>query len=519
MKRLTALFLTLAMTLSGTVCPSAAESVKFAAFANGEKTASVSVGDSVEITLSMEASNSYTFYSMQDYVKFDTDLLQLDPESITVKQVISAGEYVDLMNYSAIKSGSVYDRVFVNRASLTGVDFSASETVLTFTVTALKEGTAEITHYRPEMTDENNNRYSITEAGAAVVISSEKPTEESTEETTETTEITTQTTTETTTEAQTETTTEAASETTTTASRSSGGGGGSSSSYHTVKLSVNGEVTEVHVSSGGKLAEPEEPVVEGYTFEGWYTDMAYITPYDFTKAVTTGFTLYAYMKPVEDETAADERNSGETGETEETENTEGEQDEGEGETSYTDVSPEDWFSEAVEYMKEKGIMLGISDDEFAPYLPLTRGMFVTVLHRIEGTPEPTAKAPFGDVAEGLWYSEAVDWGYENNIIYGYSDSEYGVNDRITREQMAAIIYRYAEFKGIDVTIIDGEADFNDSEKVSNYAKPAVKWVQTCGFMTGDENKNFRPLDNATRAETAQVFMNVVENLRKLVQNE
>ncbi|MCD7778484.1 MAG: S-layer homology domain-containing protein, partial [Clostridiales bacterium] len=213
--------------------------------------------------------------------------------------------------------------------------------------------------------------------------------------------------------------------------------------------------------------------------------------------------LYAKLVKTssEDETETDK---------EETEETEEET----GETYYSDIAAEDWFYDAVEYVRQKGLMVGISEDEFAPDLPLTRGMFVTVLYRIEGTPEVSEEASFKDVFEGDWYYEAVKWGDKNDIIFGYSAEEYAPNDRITREQMAAIIYRYAAYKGIN-TDTEGSPDYTDSGSISGYAVPGVKWVSDKGFMQGDPDGAFRPTDNASRAETAQVIMNVVENLAKV----
>ena len=238
-------------------------------------------------------------------------------------------------------------------------------------------------------------------------------------------------------------------------------------------------------------------MAEGYIFEGWYSDMAYITEYDFSQAVTRNITLYGKMRAVQET---------EEGQTEAVSE--------EGTSAYTDVDSEDWFRNAVDYVTEKGLMVGVSENEFAPRMAVTRGMFVTVIHRMEGTPEAEREASFNDVEEGSWYEEAVNWAAENYIVYGYSAEEYGPGDIITREQMAAIIYRYAEYKGIDVSVENENKymDYKDYENISNYAKPAVSWVSEKGLMAGDADGGFRPRDKATRAETAQVFMNVDENM-------
>ncbi|MCD8100938.1 MAG: hypothetical protein LUE06_10305, partial [Oscillospiraceae bacterium] len=149
----------------------AADTYDFVLYANGANTATVEVGDAVEITLAIEGGADYTFYSMQDYVKFDTEFFALDEDSISVKQQQNAvGTYDDLFSYAPILSGDTYDRVFVNRASLTGVAFAAEETILTFTLTARKAGTTDITHYRTEMLDSEGAGMTVNEYSATVTI-------------------------------------------------------------------------------------------------------------------------------------------------------------------------------------------------------------------------------------------------------------------------------------------------------------------------------------------------------------
>ena len=457
----------------------------------------------------VQGAGSYDFYSMQDYIKFDPEYFELDTGSIRVKTVIVAGQEQDIMNYSPIENNGVYDRVFVNRASLSPQPFGGSEEIISFTLKPLKKGTTEITHYRTEMLGQNNERYTVNEVSATVVIGDGGSVTETTEQTTvteTTTESTTltettETTTEVTTERDTETTTESRTETTTQSAGGSnsggGGGGGVSTATYTVTFVVNGERTTQSVRSGETIERPEDPVAEGYIFEGWYSDMAYITEYDFSQAVTRNITLYGKMRAVQET---------EEGQTEAVSE--------EGTSAYTDVDSEDWFRNAVDYVTEKGLMVGVSENEFAPRMAVTRGMFVTVIHRMEGTPEAEREASFNDVEEGSWYEEAVNWAAENYIVYGYSAEEYGPGDIITREQMAAIIYRYAEYKGIDVSVENENRymDYKDYENISNYAKPPVSWVSEKGLMAGDADGGFRPRDKATRAETAQVFMNVVENM-------
>ena len=507
MKRIICAVMSMIMLVSaGVFAVQGAGSYDFVLRVNGETNAQTGIEDEAQVTMTIESDGSYDFYSMQDYIKFDPEYFELDTGSIRVKTVIVAGQEQDIMNYSPIENNGVYDRVFVNRASLSPQPFGGSEEVISFTLKPLKKGTTEITHYRTEMLGQNNERYTVNEVSAAVVIGDGGSVTETTTETTTVTETTTEsttareTTTEVTTERDTETTTETGTETTTQStggSTSGGGGGGASTATYTVTFVVNGERTTQSVRSGETIERPEDPVAEGYIFEGWYSDMAYITEYDFSQAVTRNITLYGKMRAVQET---------EEGQTEAVSE--------EGTSAYTDVDSEDWFRNAVDYVTEKGLMVGISENEFAPRMAVTRGMFVTVIHRMEGAPEAEREASFKDVEEGSWYEEAVNWAAENYIVYGYSAEEYGPGDIITREQMAAIIYRYAEYKGIDVSVENENRymDYKDYENISNYAKPAISWVSEKGLMAGDADGGFRPRDKATRAETAQVFMNVVENM-------
>ena len=180
--------------------------------------------------------------------------------------------------------------------------------------------------------------------------------------------------------------------------------------------------------------------------------------------------------------------------------------------TYSDVKTNDWFYDSVKYVSENGIMNGITEKEFAPNNNLTRAMFVTVLYRIEGSPE-TGMSPFGDVGSGSWYEKAVSWATENNIVNGVSETEFAPNNNITREQMAAILYRYATYKGKDVTL-KGNANtlsFDDTEEISGYAISALQWAVENGLMSGESPSTINPKNNSTRAQAATVFMRMLTN--------
>ena len=160
-------------------------------------------------------------------------------------------------------------------------------------------------------------------------------------------------------------------------------------------------------------------------------------------------------------------------------------------------------------------MQGVSTDRFAPDATTTRAMIVTILHRLEGTPEAEAST-FQDLKKGGWYEAAVNWAAANNIVKGYSEESFGPDDEITREQIATILYRYAEYKGKDVS---GEADlssFSDSSTVSSYAVKTMAWAVNAKLIQGTSatTPTLDPQGNATRAQTATLMMRLCESVLK-----
>lgn len=267
--------------------------------------------------------------------------------------------------------------------------------------------------------------------------------------------------------------------------KSSGGNGGGNVHY-TVSFETNGgnDIASKTVTKNSVIKEPESPIKAGFDFEGWYTDKGLKTKYDFTEKVTKNFTLYAKWT---------------------------EKDNGEWKNPFTDVKENDWFYDSVKYAYENDLMKGISNTEFAPDSEVTRAMFVTVIYRMENEPQ-TGKCAFTDVESGSYYESAVAWANENGIVSGISEDCFAPNEPITREQMAAIIYRYAEFKGYDITT-SSNTSYTDNDNISYYAKDAVIWAAEKSVMTGNTDGSFAPKANTTRAQVASVFMRMVENLK------
>ncbi len=242
------------------------------------------------------------------------------------------------------------------------------------------------------------------------------------------------------------------------------------------------------------------PEKEGYKFVGWYADE------DLTKKIdevylTKDTTVYAKWEKIEEEVPEEPE---ETEEIKEPET-----------ISFLDAKESDWFYEAVSYAVENGLMSGMSEDIFAPNTPLTREMLAVVLYNVEGQPESTGVNPFTDVKADMWYTDAILWANANGIVAGYDNGAYGVGDLITREQFAAILYRYAQFKGYDTTQ-GGMAvrEFSDYENISDYARPAMAWAVNAGIMGGMDDSTLMPQGKATRAEAATMLMNFCENIVK-----
>ena len=180
---------------------------------------------------------------------------------------------------------------------------------------------------------------------------------------------------------------------------------------------------------------------------------------------------------------------------------------------FTDVHTNDWFYNDVAYVYEAGLFAGTSDTTFSPYASMTRGMLVTVLYRLEGRPSVTGTSVFDDVARGAYYEKAVIWAAEHKIVNGTGGAKFSPDANVTREQMAAILYRYAQYKGYRTSSRAGLSGFADYQTVSSYAETPMQWAVAEKLINGS-NGSLLPRGNATRAQVAAILHRFVENIVK-----
>lgn len=179
---------------------------------------------------------------------------------------------------------------------------------------------------------------------------------------------------------------------------------------------------------------------------------------------------------------------------------------------YVDVDPSAWYYEAVQFAIERGLFVGTSETTFEPNTAMSRAMLVTVLWRLEDSPAATSASTFKDVAIDAWYANAVAWANANEIVSGYGGGLFGPNDNITREQMAVILRRYAEFKGYNVTATDNLTLFTDAQDVSDWALTGMKWAVAEKLISGMTTTTLVPQGNATRAQVASILMRYIVNI-------
>ena len=254
---------------------------------------------------------------------------------------------------------------------------------------------------------------------------------------------------------------------------------------YTVRFDANGgeNVASQTVESGAEIELPQA-VREGYDFLGWeLNDETYAAGEKYT--VTSSVTFTAQWK----ETDEDGDNGDE-----------------EWENPYADVSANQWFYAAVQYVSENNLMNGVAENAFGPDIHTTRGMLVTILHRMEGEPQ-AGEHSFTDVAEDEYYADAVAWAAENDIVNGYSDTVFAPEKAMSREEMAVVLYRYAQYKGWDVSAQGDLSRYADSESVSAWSAEAMTWAVGAKVMDGMDGR-LAPQGDALRSQTATVLMRV-----------
>ena len=180
------------------------------------------------------------------------------------------------------------------------------------------------------------------------------------------------------------------------------------------------------------------------------------------------------------------------------------------ELNFTDVKESDWFFKGVAYVVDKGVMSGVSENQFDPSGKLTRAMLVQMLYNMESRPACDAENAFMDVPVGQWYTDAVIWANDAKIVSGMGDGLFAPNMEITREQMVAMLYNYAKYKGYDVTASADLSAFADTASVSTWAQPAMQWAVAEGYISGMGDSQLAPQGTATRAEIASVIMRFME---------
>ena len=182
------------------------------------------------------------------------------------------------------------------------------------------------------------------------------------------------------------------------------------------------------------------------------------------------------------------------------------------ENPFTDIMESDWYYDAVKYANINNLMTGTSADKFSPNTPMTRAMLVTLLYRREGEPAVTAANSFADADDGQWYTSAVIWAYENGVVTGYDNGLFGTNDNVTREQTVTILRNYAQKKGLNVSKTTDLSAYTDIGEISFWALNSMKWANAEGLLSGRSATTLAPKGTATRAEVASIFMSFMENV-------
>ena len=277
-------------------------------------------------------------------------------------------------------------------------------------------------------------------------------------------------------------------------SSGSGGGGGSrkpSVTYYTLHFETNGgsAITDMREENNTRISLTKYvPTRHGYTFIGWYSDHN-LTNQVSEVSLTKNMTVYAGWRADENPDIVV--------------------------NPFTDVFEKDWFYNDAMFVYKNGLMLGTSKTLLSPHGTVTRGMMATILWRMEGSLAPKGENSFTDVEAGRWYADAITWTAENGIFAGYSKDKFGPDDPITREQLTAIFYRYADYKGYKLTVTGNLDKFEDADKITDYAKTVMQWAVGNGLIKGKSETLLDPQGTATRAEIAAMLHRFVEKAKPM----
>ena len=277
---------------------------------------------------------------------------------------------------------------------------------------------------------------------------------------------------------------------------SSGGGGGGSSrkpsvTYYTLHFETNGgsAITDMREENNTRISLTKYvPTRHGYTFIGWYSDHN-LTNQVSEVSLTKNMTVYAGWRADENPDIVV--------------------------NPFTDVSEKDWFYNDAMFVYKNGLMLGTSKSLFSPHGTVTRGMMATILWRMEGSLAPKGENSFTDVEAGRWYADAITWTAENGIFAGYSKDKFGPDDPITREQLTAIFYRYADYKGYKLTVTGNLDKFEDADKITDYAKTVMQWAVGNRLIKGKSETLLDPQGTATRAEISAMLHRFIEKAKPM----
>lgn len=253
---------------------------------------------------------------------------------------------------------------------------------------------------------------------------------------------------------------------------------------------------ELGLTEFSELLEPYTQR-DGYIFLGFYTEDG--EEFDFSTSIDEDMTLTAKWRSISYGGGASNPTNTTKPETSTWSN------------PFNDVNDRAWYYGVIQYAMKKGLFVGVSDKEFAPNAPMSRGMLPTVLCRLEGNPVADGKLPFKDVTNNAYYRNAILWALQNNIISGVADDLFDPDGDITREQIIVMLYRYAQYKAYDTTQGGMQIrEYHDYETISDYAMRAMTWAVNTGLLKGDDLNHLNPQDPATRAEVAAILQRFIE---------